>query len=317
MKRFCLIGFLTLLFTLPSLAQGKAKDDTLVFTPSWTAQSQFAGYYVALEKGFYAEEGVKVAIVHPNATQSAEERIRHNKSQATTLQLSHAMQIIDDGIPLVNLLQTSMNNALIMVYRPGVDTLEQTRIKVALWRVGYNQLATSIAKEMQMDFEWIHAANSVNLFIAGAVDASLAMSYNEYLQLLQAGIPLTEECLFRFKDHGYNIQEDGLYVTRAYYRKHRDRAEKFAKASRRGWEYAVAHPEETLDIVMKYVDMNHIATNRVIQDMMLQEILRLQLDPDSGERAFRLREDMVQQASDLMLRSGLIKKPVTIEKLSR
>ena len=95
----------------------------------------------------------------------------------------------------------------------------------------------------------------------------------------------------------------------------KDQVEAFARASRRGWEYAAEHPEEALSIVMDYVRRNNIATNPILQRLMLDEILRLQLDPDSGQREFRLREDMVRQASELMLRGGMIRRPVTIEDL--
>ena len=118
-----------------------------------------------------------------------------------------------------------------------------------------------------------------------------------------------------FCDHGYNVQEDGLYVTREYYNKHREEAKKFAQASRRGWEWAAAHPEETLDIVMKYVQESHLITNRVLQKLMLEEVLRLQVDRESGKREFRLRPDMVKRASDLMLEYNLLKHEITYEQL--
>ena len=66
-----------------------AQDGTLVFTPQWTAQAQFAGYYVAEAKGFYREAGVDVVIAHPSSTQPAMTRLRKNECQATTLQLCH------------------------------------------------------------------------------------------------------------------------------------------------------------------------------------------------------------------------------------
>ena len=121
--------------------------------------------------------------------------------------------------------------------------------------------------------------------------------------------------IYRFSEHGYNIQEDGVYMTAAAYRKDRDSAERFARASRRGWEWAAEHPDETLEIVMKYVKEFRIPTNRVLQQLMLEEILRLQQDPDSGNREFRLRPDMVSQASGLMLESGILKSEVTVEQL--
>jgi len=143
----------------------------------------------------------------------------------------------------------------------------------------------------------------------------LAMSYNEYYQLLQTGIPLTEDNVYRFCDHGYNVQEDGVYMRRDYYEKHREQAHKFAEASRKGWEWAAAHPEETLEIVMKYVNENHIATNRILQRLMLKEVLRLQIDRDSKKREFRLRPDMVKLASRMMVDNLMLNHEVTYEQL--
>ena len=57
---------------------------------------------------------------------------------------------------------------------------------------------------------------------------TLAMSYNEYYQLVQAGIKMTDENVYRFCDHGYNVQEDGVYMPRDYYEQHREQARKFA-----------------------------------------------------------------------------------------
>ena len=296
-------------------SKAQAQDETIVFTPQWTAQAQFAGYYVAEAKGFYREAGVKVKIEHPSATQPAMSRLRKNECQATTLQLCQAMEIIDDGIPLVNILQTSMNNAMVIVSARGVDPLTQKGAKVGVWSVGFGQLAICMSIKDHLNYEWIRFAQNINLFLAGALDATLAMSYNEYYQLVQAGIEMTDKNVYRFRDHGYNVQEDGVYIPRDYYEKHRDQAKKFAEASRKGWEWAAEHPEEALDIVMQYVDAAHIATNRVIQRLMLNEVLNLQVDRESKKREFRLRPDMVQKASRLMVENRMLTREVKYEEL--
>lgn len=293
----------------------KAQDETLVFTPQWTAQAQFAGYYVAEAKDFYRQAGVKVKIEHPSATQPAMSRLRKNECQATTLQLCQALEIIDEGIPLVNILQTSMNNAMVIVSARGKDPLTQKGAKVGIWSVGFGQLAICMSIKDHLDYQWVRFAQNVNLFVAGALDATLAMSYNEYYQLVQAGIKMTNKNVYRFCDHGYNVQEDGVYMTRDYYEQHKDQARRFAQASRKGWEWAAAHPDETLEIVMQYVDKNHIATNRVLQRLMLKEVLRLQVDRESKKREFRLRPDMVKQASRLMVENGMLGREVTYREI--
>ncbi|MBQ8989326.1 MAG: ABC transporter substrate-binding protein [Prevotella sp.] len=292
-----------------------AQDD-IVFTPQWTAQAQFAGYYVAEAKGFYREAGVKVRIEHPSVTQPAMARLRAGECQATTLQLCQALEIVDAGIPLVNILQTSMNNAMVIVSARGKDPLSQKGARVGIWSVGFGQLAICMSIKDHLDYQWVRIAQGVNLFVAGALDATLAMSYNEYYQLIQAGMEISDKAVYRFCDHGYNVQEDGVYMTREYYQAHRDKARKFAEASRKGWEWAAQHPDEALDIVMQYADRDGIATNRTLQRLMLKEVLRLQVDRESKKREFRLRPDMVQLASRLMVDNMMLGREVTYEELS-
>ena len=309
-KKFLIMAAGVILALLPIQAQKK-----FIFTPQWTAQAQFAGYYVAKEKGFYKQAGLDVDIVHPSITQPAISRVRNNESQATTLGLCQALEVIDDGIPMVNILQTSMNTSLVLVSRKDVDPLKQPGMKVGIWSTGFGQLAICMSIKDHLNYEWVRFASNVNLFVSGAIDATLVMSYNEYYQLAQAGVKLTERNVYRFSNHDYNVQEDGLYMTRAYYDEHRDEARRFAQASKKGWEWAVAHPDETLDIVMDYVRREHIGTNRVLQKLMLAEVLNLLVDRESKKREYRLRPDMVKKASQLMVENMMLKNEVKYEQL--
>jgi NitT/TauT family transport system substrate-binding protein len=314
-KRWMLAGILAVIGSVLPLTASAQEAPPLVFTPQWTAQAQFAGYYVAEVKGFYREAGIKVQIMHPSATQPAMSRLRENRCQATTLQLCQALEIVGDGMPLVNILQTSMNNAMVIVAAKDEDPLKHKGARVGIWSVGFGQLAICMSIMDHLNYEFIRFAQNVNLFVSGALDATLAMSYNEYYQLIQAGIKVTDKNVYRFCDHGYNVQEDGVYMRRDYYEKHREQAHKFAQASRKGWEWAAQHPEETLDIVMQYVDRENIATNRIMQRLMLKEVLRLQIDRESKKREFRLRPDMVRLASRLMYQNHMLSREVTYDEL--
>ena len=141
------------------------------------------------------------------------------------------------------------------------------------------------------------------------------MSYNEYYQLAQAGVKLTDKNVYRFCDHGYNVQEDGVYMTREYYNQHREEARRFAQASKKGWEWAAEHPEETLKIVMKYVQRNHIGTNPVLQELMLKEVLRLMINRETGKREYRLRPDMVKLASHLMTEHQMLSREIKYDEI--
>ena len=313
MKEKVLILLVVLINSLTIVAQ--KTSEKFVFTPQWTAHAQFAGYYVAMEKGFYKQAGLDVEIVHPSVSQTAMNRLQNRESQATTLQLCQALEIIDKGVPLVNILQTSMNNGTVIISRRDKDPLKQIGARVGMWYAGFSQVAICMSRKEHLNYQWVRFTSNMDLFLKGAIDGTLAMSYNEYYQLLQMGFTFTENNVYRFSDHGYNIQEDGVYMRRDYYETHKAQAHKFAQASRKGWEWAANHPEETIDIVMKYVRANHIATNRILQKLMLKEVLRLQIDKKTNKREFRLRPDMVKFASQMMKENQMLNQEVTYKQL--
>ena len=302
-RRLAIVTTLLLLSTIIARAQ----HERFVFTTAWMAQAQFAGYYVAYERGFYKEAGLDVDIQHPTLTSSALTRLKSQQCQA--------MDFISQGFPLVNIFQESMNSSNMLISRWDTDPLKMKGKKVAIFNSDPNYLTYIMDRRERTQYKWVRFTSGINLFLSGAVDATMVVSYNEYYQLLQSGFKLTEESIYRFSDHDYNIQEMGVYVKRDYFEKHRTACQKFAKASRRGWEWAAQHPKEALEIVMKYVRKYHSPTNRHMQKLMLEECLRLQINKDTGKREFRVREDMVQKASQMMTESGLIARPVTYKEI--
>ena len=308
MKNFQLITLL-LFFSLVGKAQ------RIVFTPQWTPQAQFAGYYVAFDKGFYNEAGVEVDLQHPSASYSAFNRLLEGSSDIITLQLVQGMVEIDRGMPLVNVLQTSQQNGLLLVSRTdSIRTLEDLKgKKVGVWKAGFGELAYMMDVDKELNIQWIPFLQGMNLYISGAVDATLAMSYNEYLQIKVSGHE--DKPFIRLCDTEYDFPEDGVYVTEDFYRKNADKVNAFVQASRKGWEWAHNHPEETLDIVMKWAEKEQVHTNRLHQQWMLEEILRLQCEKGQDKPTFELDAQTVEKLSDLLLKHRRIHAPITLEKL--
>ena len=297
------------------LCPPKVQAEKMVLMTSWTAQAQFAGYYVAYEKGFYKAAGLDIEITHPTLSTTPMITLQREQPDAIMLSLMSAMDLISQGVPLVNIFQDSMNSSNLLISRRDNDPLKMNGRKVAVFNADPNYLAYIISKKEKLNYDIIRCTSHINLFLSGAIDATMATSYNEYLQLLQSGFKMSKESIYRFSEHGYNIQEQGVYVKRSYYQEHAKDCQKFAEVTRQGWEWVVAHPEEALEIVMKYVRSDHAATNRTLQRRMLQEVLNLQLDADSKKREFRVRRDMVEKANKLMLECGLLKRTVTFEEM--
>ena len=290
----------------------------LVFTPQWTAQSQFVGFYVASSMGFYQEAGLDVVIKHPSASKPSINYLTEGESQFITLNLVSAMSFIDNGIPLVNVLQMSQQNNLMIVSHTPLNGKESLRgKKVGHWKSGFSELPMAMDKKFGLGIQWVPFISNVNLYISGAIDATVAMSYNEFFQLKMAGQRIKDEQLLYMRDIGYNVPEDGVYVTAEFYRKHKDLVTKFAEATRKGWEWAVEHPDEALDIVMVTMRQSGIPGNMIAQEWMLKQILNQLADKDTGKRSYKLEPKAVELANRILLESGVIKKEITYHQITQ
>lgn len=294
-----------------------AQSEEIVFTPQWTAQAQFAGYYVAEAKGFYREAGLNVRIKHPSASNPCVNLLKEGKAHLITLHLISAMKNISKGTPLVNLLQTSQVNSQMIISHKPLKSVEDLRGKrIGSWKAGFFELGILINNQYNLNIEWVPFVQNVNLYITGAIDATMAMTYNEYYQLLMAGQDIEKNQTLYFRDLGCNVPEDGLYVHADYYRTHQSEVKKFAEASKKGWEWVAKHPEEALDIVMQVTKANKIRTNRAAQRWMLTEILKVLKDPKSGQRTYRLKESSLQHANNILLKNATIKKAITYKQIT-
>lgn len=269
----------TLLLCIASYAQ------KVRFIPQWSAQSQFTGFYVAKELGFYSQEGLDVEIRHisPNSSKTPMDHLRSGEADIAGEQLLNAMRYKADGARIVNILQLSQQSALSVVTNFPIEKVEDLNGKtVGQWLVGYPGFDKVLEEARNVKINWVKAFNPINIFLYGMLDATLVASYNELISIRLTKGAIPPENILRFSEHGFNCPEDGLYVTESYYRTHKDTIQKFVRATLRGWTYTMEHFEESLDIAMKYIADNDIVTNKTHQRMMLEEVLRLLLDPDSG-----------------------------------
>ena len=288
----------------------------IVFTPQWLPQSQFAGYYVALEKGFYKEAGLDVVIEHTSSSDNAQNRLREGKCNAITMNVFDAIFNIDQGMEVVNVLQTALHTGLVIVPRNNdIKKLKDLSGKrVGIWRTHYYELSQIVNEDYDLNIEWIPFVQSVNLYISGAVDATMAMVYNEAYHIYASGFENVS--FISLADYGYDFPEEGVYFTKEYYEKYPDKAKAFAEASRRGWEWTHEHPDEALDIVMKVIEKNNLPAGRQHQKWMLNEILRLQCDSISEKPTFELDENKVMQINELLIRYNRINDVVTKSRIT-
>jgi len=263
-----------LAIAMPVVAQESAPKK-VSFIPQWLPQSQFAGYYVAHEKGFYRKYGIDMNLLDGGPAQPSAVLLEGGRADFATMFLSTGIEKRAAGVRLVNLAQIVQRSSLMLVARRSSEITTPYDIngkKVGLWGDEFRVQPMAFFKAYDLNVRIVPQGDTINLFLRGGVDLASAMWYNEYHTILNAGVDASELTVFFFFAYGMNFPEDGIYCMEETYRNDPDLCCRFVKASLEGWRYAFDHPAETLDIVMKYVNERNIATDRSHQKWMLERM---------------------------------------------
>lgn len=293
----------------------------ITFQPQWTAQSQFAGFYVALEKGFYADEGLDVTITHRgvNSTTSVTDQLFNGNADIVGMQLIQAMVSRSDNVPILNVMQLTQKSGLWAVSHNPISKPEDLDgLKVGRWRVGFADFCDMLEFSTGIHIDWIPFINGINLYVFGAVDATLCYSYSEFVGLELSLGEIEPDHILKFSDFGYLCPEDGLYVTEEYYRKNKDAVDKFVRASKKGWDYARENIGEALEISKKFIEKEQIVTNDFLQKRMLEEYLNLQVNSETGVPDYApVRKDIFKDINDALVNTGYITRDIDYNELIR
>jgi NitT/TauT family transport system substrate-binding protein len=281
------------------------------FIPQWIPQAQFAGYYVAFEKGFYRSHHLEVKILRGGPDHPASDLLAKGRADFGTLFLANGIEKSANGGKLVNLAQIVQRSALMLVAKKSQGILKPediNRRKVGLWGDEFRLQPRAFFRTYHLQVTEVPQSTTINLFLRDGVQVASAMWYNEYHQLLNAGMNPDELTTFFLADYGMNFPEDGIYCREDLMKRHPERCRAFVAASLEGWTYAFAHPEEALNIVMDYVAAANVATDRVHQKWMLEKMREIIQPPGSDVPLGTLREEAYARVARALQEAGLIKR---------
>ncbi|MEA3310182.1 MAG: ABC transporter substrate-binding protein [Chloroflexota bacterium] len=225
----------------------------------WVTQAQFAGYYVALDKGWYREEGLDLTI-RPGAPDIySTDVVLHGGSDFGSIMLADLARVIsEEDAPLVSIAQIQQENGLLLLARKssGIETPadfvdQRVGIWLGSWETQFDALLALEGLSRQ-DFELVAQGYEMTPFIAGELDVASAMIYNEYHTVLESGLAAEELNIIDYADYGLDFPGDTLFTTREMITQQPELAGRMLHATLRGWKYAIDHPEETVRIVLKY-----------------------------------------------------------------
>ncbi len=246
-----------------TLAAGAASaQDKLTVQMKWVPQAQFAGYYVAKDKGFYKEVGLDVTVKSGGPDVNPSQVIAGGGADVIVDWMPSALATREKGVPLVNIAQVFQRSGLELTCRKdsGVKTPADFKGKtLGVWFAGNEYPFLSwMAK---LGYKTTGGPDGVSVLKQGFnVDPLLqkqaacisTMTYNEYWQLIEAGMKADDLIVFKYEDQGVATLEDGLYTLQKSLDdpKMADKLARFLKATFKGWDYAIKHQEEAVNIVL-------------------------------------------------------------------
>ncbi len=293
------------LAALPALAA-----DEVTLQLKWVAQAQFAGYFVAKEKGFYEEEDLDVTIKPGGPDIAPEQVIAGGGADVIVTWMAAALSAREKGVDLVNIAQPYKNAGMQLVCSadgPIKSEADFPGHTLGVWFFGNEYPFYAWMNKLGYSTEGgpegvtvLKQSFDVQPLIQKQADCISVMTYNEYWQLIDAGYTEDDLIVFNYSALDADLLEDGLYALEGDLEDpaFKDKMVRFVRASMKGWEYAIANPEEAAGIVMDNggQDENH-------QVRMMGEVAKLIGEPDA-----KLREDAYERTADALVNQGIIKE---------
>ena len=249
-------------------AQPKAaKLDKLTVQLKWVTQSQFAGYYAAVTKGYYKAFGLDVTLKVGGPSITPEQVVASGQAQIGVDWLPSLLATRDTGTNLVNIAQMFARAGMTeLTWKDsGINSIAAMRgHTVGVWCCGNQfELYAALTKHgmdpaKQQGVKIFNQPFTMTDFLSRRIDAAAAMTYNELAQVLESKNPKTGKLytladlnVFPLQKEGTSMLEDGLFADQTWVSGHRDVAMRFIAASDRGWIYCRDHVQECTNIVVK------------------------------------------------------------------
>ena len=293
-----------------ALMAGAAQAGDLTLQLKWVTQAQFAGYYVAQEKGFYEEEGVNLTILPGGPDIAPTQVLAGGGADVIVEWMPAALAAREKGLPMVNIAQPFKASGMMLtclkesgISDPATDFAGKT---LGVWFAGNEYPFLSWMNTLGLSTEGgpegvtvLKQGFNVDPLLQKQAACISTMTYNEYWQVIDAGIAEDDLVTFKYEDQGVATLEDGLYVLEETL----EDSEKvtdlvgFVRASMRGWQYAAENPEEAAQIVLDNDETG--AQTLEHQTRMMTEIAKL-LEGSDGT----LAEADYQRTVDILLSGG-------------
>ena len=251
----------------------------------WVTQAQFAGYYVAQDKGYYQAAGLDVTIKPGGPDIAPPQVIAGGGADVIIDWMPSALASREKGVALVNIAQIFKKSGMMLTCRKdsGIKSPSDFRGKtLGVWFYGNEYPFLSWMSKLGIPttggsngVKVLRQGFNVDPILQKQAECVSTMTYNEYWQVVDAGLSPSELIVYKYEEQGVATLEDGLYVLEDNLKNAAfvSKMGRFLRASIKGWKYAGDHPDEAADIVLENDDTG--AQTEKHQRRMMREISKL------------------------------------------
>jgi len=285
--------------------------DAVTVRLKWFNQAQFAGYYVAKEKGFYKDSGLDVSVQPGGPDFPSIQMVAGGNEQFGVSSADQILVARGKGVPVVALavLYRKSPFVLFSLKSSGITKPGQFRGKKIGVKLGGNEelvyrdilnksnIPVSALTEVPVKFD-------LTPLLTGQVDVWPGYVINEVISAREKGFDVN---IIWPADYGMNLYADTLFTTEKMLKEKPDVVKHFVEATLKGWNYAVAHPEEAAKITVKAGD----GLNYEHELAMMKESIPL-LEPDKS--AIGSMDPTEWSAlQDVLVKGKFLKKPLALD----
>jgi diguanylate cyclase (GGDEF)-like protein len=245
------------LFVVSSFADEKVDEDLKEVTLQlkWKHQFQFAGYYAAIKKGFYREEGLKVILKEPTLNSNVVDLVIDNKAEFG-ISASDLILRRSQGDPVVALAVIYQHSPYALATNPEITQLNQLVGKPVSLETQSAEILAMFRREglNESEVKLMEHRFHIEDLLKGKIDALSIYTSDETYDLQQAQYDYT---LFSPRAYGIDFYGDTLFTSERMLKSQPEVVEKFRKASLKGWRYALEHSEEMIDVIREQYSIRH------------------------------------------------------------
>jgi NitT/TauT family transport system substrate-binding protein len=249
---------------------------------------EYAGYYVAVTKGYYTDEGLEVRLQTSDWEDRPEENILNGNETFGVTWLPELLVYRDKGKPMVNIAQIFQKSGLRIIAKKssGINLpLDLIHKRLGIWpeyrNYGTMTFLTQAAGLDEKIVQLLPQKKTIKPFIENKVDAIPVMVYDGYQTLLEKGINTTDLVIFNASTpiessgqaSSWGLLEDGIFTTDKTVQEQPELCQRFLRASLKGWQYAIDNPGETVEIILSYDKQNIMKRDHELAG--LREIIKL------------------------------------------